>query len=277
MEFEISRLDHHGVVAGVMKDLALVDQIDRLLGMHDQSEISHGEAIAGMILNGLGFTDRPLSLSPQFFENKALDVLFRQGVEASYFNRFKLGRTLDAAYAHGCERLFGELAVSVSRQEGVESRFGCEDTTSFSLTGEYLADEDSHAVVITQGYSKDHRPDLKQMVLEMMVSQDGGIPLLMKCWSGNSDDTTIFQHRAKALVEAWKEAEIPPYFITDSKGYTKENAVNLKQLLFITRIPETITLAKQKIEEALQADAWQVWDEQRKYRCFEVRHYSKIY
>ncbi len=274
MEFEISRLDHHGVVAGVMKDLALVDQIDRLLGMHDQSEISHGEAIAGMILNGLGFTDRPLSLSPQFFENKALDVLFRQGVEASYFNRFKLGRTLDAAYAHGCERLFGELAVSVSRQEGVESRFGCEDTTSFSLTGEYLADEDSHAVVITQGYSKDHGPDLKQMVLEMMVSQDGGIPLLMKCWSGNSDDTTIFQHRAKALIEAWKEAEIPPYFITDSKGYTKENAVNLKQLLFITRIPETITLAKQKIEEALQADAWQVWDEQRKYRCFEVRHYE---
>ena len=89
-----------------------------------------------MILNGLGFTDRPLSLSPQFFENKALDVLFREGVEASYFNRFKLGRTLDAAYAHGCERLFGELAVSVCCQEGVESRFGCEDTTSFSLTGQ---------------------------------------------------------------------------------------------------------------------------------------------
>ena len=79
--------------------------------------------------------------------------------------------------------LFGELAVSVCRQEGVESRFGCEDTTSFSLTGEYLEAEDSHAVVIARGYSKNHRPDLKQMVLEMMVSQDGGIPLLMKCWA----------------------------------------------------------------------------------------------
>ena len=87
----------------------------------------------------------------------------------------------------------------------------------------------------------------------------------MKCWSGNSDDTTIFQQRARALVEAWKETGIPPCFITDSKGYTKDNAVNLKQLCFITRIPETITLAKDKIEESLQSDTWQVWDEARKY------------
>ena len=92
MEFEFSRLDHHGVVSGVIKDLGLIDEIDRLSGVHDQSQISHGEALAGMILNGLGFTDRPLSLSPQFFENKALGVLFREGVEASCFNRFKLGR-----------------------------------------------------------------------------------------------------------------------------------------------------------------------------------------
>ncbi|MGK5095524.1 IS1634 family transposase, partial [Deltaproteobacteria bacterium TL4] len=213
----------------------MIEPIDRLLGVHEQSEISHGEAIAGMILNGLGFTDRPLSLSPQFFENKALDILFREGIEASYFNRFKLGRSLDQVYDYGCERLFGELSVSVCRQEKVDTRFNCEDTTSFSLTGEYLEDEDSHAILITHGYSKDHRPDLKQMVLEMMVSQDGGVPLLMKCWSGNSEDTTIFQQRAKALITAWKDMEIPRYFITDCKGYTKENAPNLKHLLFITQ------------------------------------------
>ena len=29
MEFEISRLDHHGVVSGVIKDLGLIAQIDR--------------------------------------------------------------------------------------------------------------------------------------------------------------------------------------------------------------------------------------------------------
>ena len=274
MELEISRLDHYGVVAVVIKDLKLVEQIDSLLGVHEQSEISHGEAIAGMILNGLGFTDRPLSLTPQFFENKPLDLLFRPGVRAEHFNRFKLGRTLDTAYAYGSEVLFEKLAASVCQQEQVNCSFGCEDTTSFSLTGEYLPDEDTQAITITHGYSKDHRPDLKQVVLEMMTSQDGGIPLLMKCWSGNSDDNTIFQYRAKKLIEAWKEAEVPRYLIMDSKGYSEKNAINLESLQFITRIPETNKPAKTAIQNALKDNIWENWDEQRKYTCLEIGHYN---
>ena len=274
MELEISRLDHYGIVAGVIKDLKLVEQIDNLLGVHEQSEISHGEAIAGMILNGLGFTDRPISLTPQFFENKPLELLFRPGVRAEHFNRFKLGRTLDSVHGYGCEALFGLLAASVCRQEQVDCSFGCEDTTSFSTTGEHLPDEDIGAITITHGYSKDHRPDLKQVVLELMVSQDGGIPLLMKCWSGNADDNSIFQHRAKELIEAWKDAENPRYLIMDSKGYTQNNAINLKSLNFITRIPETNAPAKATISDALNQDNWVIWDENRKYTCFEIEHYG---
>lgn len=274
MELEISRLDHYGIVAGVIKDLKLIEQIDSLLGVHEQSEITHGEAIAGMIINGLGFTDRPLSLTPQFFENKPLELLFRPGVRAEYFNRFKLGRTLDAAHNYGLESLFGTLSASVCRQEQVDCSFGCEDTTSFSTTGEHLPDEDTEAVIITHGYSKDHRPDLKQVVLELMVSQDGGIPLLMKCWNGNDDDNSIFKHRAKELIEAWKDAESPRYLIMDSKAYSQKNAINLKSLDFITRIPETNAPAKATIRDALKQDNWETWDEQRKYTCFEVEHYG---
>jgi hypothetical protein len=35
----------------------------------------------------LGFANRPLSLTPQFFANKPLDLLFRPGIEAAMFNR----------------------------------------------------------------------------------------------------------------------------------------------------------------------------------------------
>jgi transposase len=64
-----------------------------------QEDITPGEAVAGMILNGLGFANRPLALTPQFFANKPLDLLFREGVCAEMFNRFKLGRTLDEVHA----------------------------------------------------------------------------------------------------------------------------------------------------------------------------------
>src|SRR5439155_25219436 len=128
-------------------------------------EITAGEAVAGMILNGLGFAQRPLSLTPQFFAKKPLDLLFHEGVRAEMFHRFKLGRTLDEVHAYGCALSLSELALAVGAQEGVAERFNHLDTTSFSLTGDYMPASDEHAIALTYGYAKDHRPDLKQAVL----------------------------------------------------------------------------------------------------------------
>jgi hypothetical protein len=63
-----------------------------------QEAITPGEAIAGMILNGLGFANRPLSLTPQFFASQPLELLVRAGMSAEMFNRVTRGRRLDEAY-----------------------------------------------------------------------------------------------------------------------------------------------------------------------------------
>ena len=110
---KVERLDHLGVVAGVIKDLNLIEMIDKHLGVDPYEEITSGEAVASMILNGLGFANRPLTLMPAFFQNKSLDLFFREGLEAKHFNRFKLGRTLDKVHAYGCDLLFSELAFSL--------------------------------------------------------------------------------------------------------------------------------------------------------------------
>lgn len=102
----VERLDHLGLLASLIKDGGLIDMIDTRLVPDAQEEITPGEAMAGMILNGLGFANRPLSLTPQFFANKPLDRLFREGVRAEMFNRFQLGRTLEEVYAYGCDLLF---------------------------------------------------------------------------------------------------------------------------------------------------------------------------
>jgi hypothetical protein len=56
-----------------------------------------GEAVAGMMLNGLGCAHRPWSLTPPFFASTPLDLLWHDGVRSELCNRFKLGRTLDEA------------------------------------------------------------------------------------------------------------------------------------------------------------------------------------
>jgi hypothetical protein len=61
---KVGRLDHLGVVAGLIKDLKFVELIDGLIPSDVRGEISCGEAIADMIINGLGFSDQPLTLTP---------------------------------------------------------------------------------------------------------------------------------------------------------------------------------------------------------------------
>jgi transposase len=270
----VERLDHLGIVASVIKDLGLIEMIDARLFLHDQEEITAGEAVAGMILNGLGFSNRPLSLTPQFFVNKPLDLLFHEGVRAEMFNRFKLGRTLDEVHAYGCDLLLSELALAVCAQEGIDDRFNHLDTTSFSLTGDYVPDSDEHAIAITYGYSKDHRPDLKQAVLELMVSQDGGVPLMSKSWDGNASDTQIFQERAQALMATFRESPSPRYLVADAKLYHEENAPNLAKLGFITRIPGTLKLVTQVMTQALRGDTWQSLDATTRYQRIELCHYG---
>ena len=273
---DIKRLDHLGIIAGVIKDLKLIETIDQRLKKdeYNQENITPGEAIAGMIINGLGFSNKPLSLTPHFFETKALEVLFRPGITASYFNRHKLGKTLDASHEYGCEQLFYELSSRSCTQEGIHVRFNSEDTTSFSLTGEYAEDIDEHTIKITHGYSKDHRPDLKQVVQELLVSQDGGIPLMMQSWDGNASDNQIFKARAERLIEHFKKSELPRYLIADSKLYFADNADYLKQLNFITRIPGNIAEENKAILESVKNNRWERLDDSNQFATINIDHYN---
>lgn len=274
--YSIERLDHLGIVAGVIKDLRIAELIDERLGNYKSETLSAGEIVAGMIINGLGFSNKPMTLTPLFFEHCPLPLLFgREDVKASDFNRFKLGRVLDRCHSYGTELLFSEIALQVCRQERIDTRFNSLDTTSFTLSGDYLAKPDEETVAVVLGYSKDHRPDLKQVMLEMMVTQDGGIPLLGKALNGNASDNTVFKERCEQLVDSFKASETPRYLVADSKLYTESNAANLKDLLFITRIPNNISLVGEIIDQALAApNNWEILDDGRKMQTFGVEHYG---
>ena len=270
----VERLDHFGLIASVIKDLGLIAMIDARLVPDAQEALTPGEAVAGMIINGLGFANRPLSLTPQFFANTPLDLLFHAGIHADLFNRFKLGRTLEEVSAYGCDLLLSELALAVCVQEGIDPRFNHLDTTSFSLSGDYVPDSDEQAMTITHGYSKDHRPDLKQAVLELMVSQDGGVPFVSKSWDGNASDSQIFQERAAALIATFQRSPTPRYVVADAKLYNEDNATNLTKLGFITRIPGTLKLVSQMITQALKWDTWHRLDETTRYHPIAFCHYG---
>ena len=229
-----ARVDHLGLVAGFAKEMKLAERIDKLLGVYPDEKVTVGESVVAMILNGLGFTDRPLSLVSQFFENVPISMLFREGLSAEDFNRFKLSRALDRIAAYGCEALFGQIDLGVAKDFELQHDIIHFDTTSFSLTGDHLSDSDESTISVTKGYSKDHRPDLKQIVQELGCSSDEGVPLFMKMWDGNESDNKIFQARAKELIKQLSDPYSVKAVVADSKFYSASNAENMVLLPFIT-------------------------------------------
>jgi transposase len=270
----VERLDHLGLIAAVIKDVGRIDMIHTRLVPEAQEEITPGEAMAGMILNGVGFANRPLSLTPQFVANKPLDLWFREGIRAEMCNRCTLGRTLDEVYAYGCDLLFSELALPVCVQEGIALRCNHLDTTSVSLSGGDVPESDAQAIPITHGYSKDHRPDVKQAVLELLVSHDGGGPLVRQRWDGHASDTKIFQARAEALLATFKRSPTPRYLVADANVDNEDNAATLSPLGFITRMPGTLKLVTHVITQALAGDTWQCLDDTTRYERIELCHYG---
>ena len=49
------------------------------------------------------------------------------------------------------------------------------DTTRFHVDGDYEQDIDAKSITITRGYSRDHRPDLNQVVLNLITDNQAGI------------------------------------------------------------------------------------------------------
>jgi transposase len=187
------RLDHLGIVAGICTEIGLIDTINGAIGSQER-KVSVGQAVQAMVINALGFVSRPLYLTPEFFHNKPVDLLVGDGLVAADLNDDCLGRALDLLFAGGVTELFAAVSTQALRVFGIETHYAHLDTTSFGLHGAYKVDEapdeeadptEPLAIEITYGYSRDHRPDLKQAVLSMICANAASLPTWMQALSGS--------------------------------------------------------------------------------------------
>ena len=134
-------MDHHGLVAAVCRDLKIAEKINQRIGSKDPRRVVQpGVACVAMILNGLGFTNRRLYLTPQFFESKSMSALFEEDIKASDLNEHSLGKAADAIAKYGASRLYAEVVFEIALEQGLLGVKNHLDTTSFTLHGSYNND-----------------------------------------------------------------------------------------------------------------------------------------
>lgn len=250
-KYETHRIDHLGIVSGISSEIGLVEIIDEKVGKTER-KVSCGEAVLAMVLNALGFSSRALYLMPDYLRNKPVDLLIRSGLVAEDFNDDTLGRSLDDLYANGVTEVFASVASKALEVYGIEHEFVHLDSSSFHLHGQYeVENPDTEMVSITHGYSRDHRPDLKQVVAQIITSHKSNLPVWLEVLSGNSSDKESFAETVKVYVQHLEGGK-RVYFVMDSAGYSEKSLKAMQNMLWLMRVPETLAEAKRLVKETEQ-------------------------
>jgi len=264
-------MDHHGLVAALCKDVGIATKIDQRMGKKDPRRIvSTGTAVVAMILNGLGFTNRRLYLTPQFFESKPIERLFEGNISSHHLDDNTLGKALDEIWSYGASRLFGEVAFEVALENNLLGSLAHLDSTSMSVDGEYEQSAEENVIKLTYGHSKDHRPDLKQAVMSLVVSGPSAVPIWMEPHSGNSSDKKEFHETIKRVRSFQQQLKSCPEFkwVADSALYSKDKLLKQTDYLWLSRVPETLTEARELVEKRDNEIAWETCEKGYKISSF---------
>lgn len=62
-EIHVQTLNHLGIIAGIIDEMGLVEEINQQLGQHEREIVSAGHIVKAIILNGWGFVTAPLYLA----------------------------------------------------------------------------------------------------------------------------------------------------------------------------------------------------------------------
>ncbi len=271
-DIEIQSIDHLGIIAGIIDSIGLVEIINELIGQEAGEKVSAGHVVKAMILNGLGFVSSPLYMFPEFFEDKACEHLIGKGVKAEYLNDDKLGRVMDKLFIKGLTEVFLAISIPVIKEFNISLKSSHLDSTSLHLHGEYntnLPDVIFHnnssngqikspqPIEITYGYSRDHRPDLKQFIIDLISSSDGDIPIFFKSASGNQSDSSSFAKIFLEYKEQMQKEKIhsdDSLMVADAALYNAKNISSLFGMRWLCRVPMTIGLAKEQVSTLLSTD-----------------------
>lgn len=264
----IVNLDHLGIVAGIIDEMELVEEVNKKVGIKTKETVSPGQVMKAMIVNGLGFLSAPIYLFDTFFVGKATEHLIGEGVTAEQLNDDRIGRALDKYHQAGTTQLFTAIALKAASKFQVEMNSVHLDSSSISVEGAYKTcqkksqdietdssdpAEEMKAIKIVHGYSRDRRPDLKQFIIDTIVSGDGDVPLYLKIDDGNADDKSVFVSRLKEFKNQWTFDGI---CVADSALYTAENLSAMAGMKWITRVPLSIKSAREKIS-AIEDKDWE--------------------
>ncbi|HEX7266023.1 MAG TPA: IS1634 family transposase, partial [Streptosporangiaceae bacterium] len=145
--------------------------------------------------------------------------------EVDAVNDDRVGRALERLFDTDRASLLTELMLAVIAEFGIDTAELHNDSTSISVHGAYRSATGTPrggkpTPVITFGHSKDHRPDLKQLVWILTVAADGAVPIAYRLADGNTTDDPTHVPTWDQLVTMLGRVDF--LYVADSKLCSRE-------------------------------------------------------
>jgi transposase len=182
------------------------------------ADVDLGQVVVLLVLNRL-LAPQPLYEVQDWVGGTVLPEVLGIPVAQAYDNR--LGRTLDRLYPQLGE-LWQRLVIRAVETYALDLAVLHWDLTSIYFEGAYAESE-----LASYGYSRDQRPDTKQITLEVDITHDGSVPVLYQVLRGNTVDVTRPVPHLEALLRflarpALAERHLQPLLVSDCKMITPE-------------------------------------------------------
>jgi transposase len=186
---QIHPVAHLPLVLGVLRRLEVATVIDRLIPPHPAHKLSCGRGVEALVLAILDGHHALYKVGKRL-EERGMLALLQPGLTRAALNDYRLGHILEALFAANLNKVYSAVALKALAVYAIATPWLHQDTTTIALYGAY-ADEPKTpgAPRPASGHSKDGRDDLKQVLLRLGVSGDGGVPVRLGMRDGNRSDS----------------------------------------------------------------------------------------
>jgi transposase len=200
----------------LLRQLGLPELLDELLPQ-GREQICWSVMAQALVLGRLVDASSELRLAEHTFEASALPELL--GVPPEKVNEDRLYRTLDRLLPH-------KTALEKHLQQRLGELFHLDyDLLLYDVTSTYFEGEAAANPQAQRGYSRDHRPDCKQVNIAMVVSRSG-LPLGYEVFAGNRSDVTTVEEMVEAMEGKYGQAN--RIWVMDRGMVSAENVEFLK-------------------------------------------------
>lgn len=243
-QLRVERLGPLPLVNAFLDRLGLEEAMERRVPTEDaRCRMSHAQAL-GVLLRSIIVEREPIYRQQETVEDFAPGLFGVPVADLPSLGDDRIGRALDKLFDADRSVLLTEVVVQAAKRFEIRFERLHNDTTSICFAGQYRQAKGrlmrgKRAPWITYGYSKDHRPDLKQLIFLLTTTADGGVPVQFRQDDGNASDSLGHIQTWDTLRQITGRTDF--LYVADSKLCSQDNLEHIDKHKgrFVTVLPRT--------------------------------------